>query len=104
MMTHNWDKDALEVVKVLSRNERDRLRAILAMHTLVIDMNDETAYMTWIYLVPDGANEWDFLDFARNDDGTETNHFFDEAVVLFKKLWKRYAAEDKGLYIGEQTY
>lgn len=50
------------------------------------NMNDESAYFTWIYLVPDCADEDDFIDFARNDEGTEENKLFDEAVELFKKL------------------
>ena len=103
-MTHKWDKEALEMVEKMTRAERDRLRAIIAMHTMVIDMNDESAYLSWIYLVPDEASEWDFIDFATNDDGTTENKSFDEAVMLFKKLWNRYAKEEKGLFIGDKCY
>ena len=103
-MIRHWDDEAIETVAKMSRNERDRLNAIRAMNTLIMDMNDESAYMRWIYLVPDEASEWDFIDFATNDDGTEENHLFDEAVVLFKSLWNRYAKEDAGLFIGGKCY
>lgn len=105
MFTDKWDEEAKEIVAKMSRNEKDRLEAIMAMHTMVINMNDESAYMTWIYLVPDGASEWDFIGFAENDeDGVNGNSLFDDAVKLFKKLWNRYAKEDAGLYIGGKTY
>ena len=104
MILEKWDSEAKKKIKEMSTREKDRLDAIIAMNIMVCNMNDESAYMTWIYLVPDGSNEWDFIDFAVNDEGTTNNHLFDEAVVLFKKLWRRYAAEDKGLFIGGKTY
>lgn len=61
-------------------------------------------YFTWIYLVPDCANEYDFIDFAKNEEGTEKNKMFDATVALFKKLWEQYASKDDGLYIGNKTY
>lgn len=61
--------------------------------------------MTWIELaVPDCPSEWDFIDFAQNDEGTIENKSFDEAVDLFKKLWNKYANDDHGLYIGSKAY
>lgn len=104
MFTENWDNDAKKVVAKMSAREKDRLNAIIAMHIMVINMNDEGAYMTWIYLVPDEPSEWDFIDFAMDDDGTESNDLFDEAVDLFKRLWNRYAKETNGLYIGGKCY
>ena len=103
-MTHKWEKDALEVVDKMTKEEKNRLRVIKAMHTMVVNMNDEGAYMTWIYLVPDGATAWDFIDFATNDPGTTENKYFDEAVVLFKKLWERYAKQENGLFVGGKCY
>lgn len=104
MIIEKWDNEAKEVVRNFSHNEKDRLDAIIAMHIMVCNMNDEGAYMTWIYVVPDEATEWDFIDFARNDEGTEENKLFDEAVELFKKLWNEYANDDHGLYIGNKAY
>ena len=100
----NIDNEEKEQINQLSSKEKDRLSAIVAMHTMVINMNDESAYCTWIYLVPDEATVWDFIDFAKNDEGTEENHLFDEAVVLFKSLWNNYAKEEDGLYIGGKCY
>ena len=54
--------------------------------------------------IPDCANEYDFIDFAKNEEGTEKNEMFDEAVALFKKLWGQYASKEDGLYIGNKTY
>lgn len=104
MILEKWDDEAKEVVRKFSSNEKDRLNAIIAMHIMVCNMNDEGAYMTWIYVVPDEATEWDFIDFAQNDEGTEENKLFDEAVDLFKKLWNEYANDDHGLYIGRKAY
>ena len=105
MIIERWDNEAKEVVRNFSSNEKDRLDAIIAMHIMACNMNDESAYMTWIELaVPDCPSEWDFIDFAQNDEGTIENKSFDEAVDLFKKLWNNYGAEKKGLYIGGKTY
>lgn len=104
MFTESWSDEAKETVSKMSSKEKDRLNAIIAMDVMVNNMNDETAYMRWIYIVPDCAGEWDYIDFATNDEGTEENHLFDEAVELFKKLWQMYASEDNGLYIGGKTY
>ena len=102
--TFNFDEEAVNIIKGFSIKEKERFNTIIAMNIMITNMNDEGAYMTWIYLVPDEASEYDFIDFATNDEGTEENHLFDEAVVLFKKLWKRYAEEDKGLYIAGKCY
>lgn len=91
--------DTLEEMK-----EMERLNAIIAMDIMVRNMNNESAYFTWIYLVPDCANEYDFIDFAKNEEGTEKNKMFDATVALFKKLWEQYASKDDGLYIGNKTY
>ena len=104
MILEKWDEEAKEIIKGFSRKERERLDAIIAMHIMICSINDERAYMAWIYVVPDAATEWDFIDFAQNDEGTTKNALFDEAVELFKKLWKNYAAEENGLYIGGQLY
>lgn len=97
----NLTKEQLGEVSKLDKKERQRLDAILAMHTLVCYMNDEDAYMSWIYLVPDGAGLTDFLDFSYSDEKGE-NEDFDAAVRLFKALWNQYL--DGGLYIAEKTY
>ena len=104
MILEKWDEEAKEIVKGFSSKEMERFDAIIAMHIMVCNIDDERAYTTWIYVVPDEATEWDFIKFAKNDEGTTENALFDEAVELFKKLWKNYAAENNGLYIGGKLY
>lgn len=99
----NISDETKRILSNMTTKERERFEAIIAMNTLVKCMNDESAYMSWIYLVPDCANEYDFIDFAESEDETEENHYFDEAVTLFKKLWKKYVNEG-GLYIGGKIY
>lgn len=94
------DEEAKKIISKMTDQEKERLNAIIAMNTLVCSMNDESAYMTWIYLVPDCANIYDFIDFAEGEE----NDLFDDAVVLFKKLWKNYATKENGLYIGGKCY
>ena len=104
MILENWSEDAKQTVHKFSLKETERLDTMIAMNIMICNMNDEGAYMTWIYLVPYCADEDDFIDFARNDEGTEGNKLFDEAVELFKKLWRNYADEKAGLYIAGKTY
>lgn len=105
MILEKWNKDVKKKVMKLSGRERERLDAIIAMHIMVCNMNDENAYMSWsAAAVPDGADEWDFLEFAVDDADTNENKSFDEAVALFKDLWIQYAADERGLYIGGKTY
>ena len=61
MILVNWEEDAKMIVKNFSRKEMERLNAIIAMDIMVRNMNNESAYFTWIYLVPDCANEYDFI-------------------------------------------
>lgn len=104
MFIHNWSAETMALVKKMKSREKDRLQAIIAMHIMVCNMNDETAYVKWTYLVPDEASEYDFIDFAMDDEGLETSHLFDEAVTLFKRLWDCYAKKERGIYIGDQCY
>ena len=104
MILEKWDDEAKEIIKGFSYKERERFNAIIAMHIMVGGINDERAYTTWRYVMPDKATEWDFIDFAKNDEGTTKNALFNEAVELFKKLWNNYAAEKNGLYIGGKLY
>ena len=104
MILENWDEEAKQIVRNFTSVERDRLDAIIAMDTMVRNMNDESAYFTWIYVVPDCANEYDYIGLAENNTETDTNELFDEAVELFKKLWRRYADEKGGLYMGNKVY
>lgn len=93
MILEKWDDEAKEIIKGFSYKERERFNAIIAMHIMVSGI-----------VLPDKATEWDFINFAKNDEGTTKNALFNEAVELFKKLWNNYAAEKNGLYIGGKLY
>lgn len=97
MMNFQMMYDAQKNMK-LTPLLKERYDALIAMDHLVMCMNDEDAYMSWINLVPDEATEYDLADIACCEDD------FDETVELFKRLWKNYAAEDGGLFIAKKTY
>ena len=54
-MIASWTRDA-------------RVAQLSAMHQLIANCNDENIYMSWIYLMPDGATEEDFIDIAMDDE------------------------------------
>lgn len=56
---------------------RDQLEA---MHNLMTNANDENIYMSWICLMPDGAEKEDFEFIALRDD------LYNECFDLFIKL------------------
>lgn len=73
---------------------RKRVEILKAMHTIIVNTNDEDAYMRWIYLVPDEPEEDDFDDIAQDDD------LYGECCVLFRSLMKEYG--ESGFYaIGD---
>ena len=60
-----------------------RIAQLKAMHELISNANDESIYMSWIYLMPDGATEEDFEYIALDDD------LYNECWDLFAELVKR---------------
>jgi hypothetical protein len=67
-----------------------RLNNVKLMHDTMTDMNNEDAYMVWIWEMPDCPNEDDFEWFAEDEDR------YIELYNYFMKLLKRYAKD--GLY------
>lgn len=67
---------------------QSRKEQLMAMHALMCNANDETIYMTWIYIMPDEPSEDDFRDIAMDDE--QYNEFFDEFVRLIAKNGNRY--------------
>lgn len=57
-----------------------RVDQLEAMHSLIQNANDEGIYMSWIYLMPDGAEKEDFEYVALNDE------LYNECFDLFIKL------------------
>ena len=61
-----------------------RVAQLSAMHQLIANCNDENIYMSWIYLMPDGATEEDFIDIAMDDE-------------MYNECWEKFlrlAAKD----------
>ena len=65
-----------------------RMAQLKAMHELMCNANDEGLYMSWIYLMPDGATEEDFRDIAFDDE--MYNECFDLFVDLVKYKGNRW--------------
>lgn len=65
-----------------------RITQLKAMHTLMLEANDESIYMSWIYLMPDCPSEDDFKEIAMDDKSY--NECFDKFVRLIAKDGNRY--------------
>lgn len=76
--------------------DNERADFVRSMNNIMIHMNDENAYMKWITVVPDEANEEDFKAIADDEE------LFDGVVYLFKDLMERYMKN--GIYIGKTCY
>lgn len=79
------------------KNIKERFEALKSMNTIIQSMNDENAYSSWIWLIPDGADDDELRDIAENDD-----EIFNEACELFAKLIRKYLKY--GLYIDRKVY
>ena len=65
-----------------------RINQLKAMHNLMIEANDESVYMSWIYLIPDCPSEEDFVDIALDDE--MYNACFDKFIRLIAKEGNRW--------------
>ena len=74
----------------------DKFETIKAMHHIITSINDENAYMIWIYLIPDGADDDDLMMCAEDEE------IFSEACTLFRSLIRTYGGS--GFYIGKEVY
>lgn len=79
------------------KNVQERFEALKSMNTIIKSMNDESAYSTWIYLIPDGADDDELMEIAEEDEES-----FKEAFNLFAKLVKKYMKY--GMYIDGEVY
>ena len=75
---------------------RERYEIMKAMHTLVMAMNNEDAYLEWIMTVPDEASEDDLMDIATDDE------LFAEACAAFKSAVRDYGKD--GFYIDKKVW
>lgn len=65
-----------------------RMTQLKAMHRLMLEANDESIYMSWIYTMPDCPSEDDFKEIAMDDKAY--NECFDKFVRLIAKNGNRY--------------
>ena len=72
----------------MSYDKRDRIEILKSMHRLVLAMNDEEAYMAWVYCIPDGADDAELEDIALH-----VEEIFRDACNLFNRLVKGYACK-----------
>ena len=64
-----------------------RIKLISAMHEIMKSMNNEDAYMEWIYIVPDEPSEDDFRSIAESDEDMA------ECEEAFFRIIKRYGKD-----------
>lgn len=75
----------------------ERYNLVKSMDTIVKSLNDEGAYYNhWIYIVPDEADDDDFLDIAEDEET------FVEAVRCFKGIVREYMKS--GFYVAGELY
>jgi hypothetical protein len=77
---------------------QNKLDMVRAMHNIILRMNNEEAYMTWIYQMPDEPSEDDFEWFA----DPENEESFKDLTQLFIKLCNTYLKD--GLFINSKLY
>ena len=74
----------------------ERYEIVKAMHTIIKSMNNENAYMRWIYIVPDEASNEDLMDIAQSDE------LFADTCNAFKSIFTDYNAS--GLYVDKKVW
>ncbi len=77
----------------------DRFNNLKAMDTILRSGNDEGIYYAWINVIPDQAEDEDFMDVAKDQPDT-----YAEACGLFMRLMRSKAIKEGGLYIGEEVF
>ena len=74
----------------------ERYEIVKAMHTIIKSMNNENAYMRWIYIVPDEASNEDLMDIAQSDE------LFADTCNAFKSIFTDCKAG--GLYVDKKVW
>lgn len=75
----------------------DKFEVLKAMNTIVMAINDETAYYRdWIWLIPDEADDDELRQCAEDDE------IFSDAVKQFIYIMKIYGVN--GLYVDKKLY
>lgn len=76
----------------IHKSHAEKFELLKAMHTIICMMNDEGAYMSWIYTIPDECDDAELMEIASDDD----DEIFTEAVEKFGRLIRNYG--DGGIY------
>lgn len=79
------------------KNVQERFETLKSMNTIIKSMNDEGAYIAWIYIIPDGADDDELMEIAKEDEES-----FEDACKLFAKLVNKYMKY--GLYVDGEVY
>ena len=79
------------------KNANEKFETLKSMNIIIKNMNDESAYAAWVYIIPDGADDDELMEIAEEDDES-----FKDACKLFAKLVKKYMKY--GLYIDGEVY
>ena len=82
--------------KILKRTKLmiEKFELLKAMNCIVRMMNDQGAYIDWIFTIPDEASEDELLDIALDED----EEVFREACELFREICHEYV--DAGFFLG----
>lgn len=72
----------------------EKFELLKAMNFIVRMMNDQGAYIDWIFTIPDEASEDELLDIALDED----EEVFREACELFREICHEYI--DAGFFLG----
>ena len=83
--------------KLTERNIKDKFENLKAMNTLIMSLNDEGAWLSWIMYVPDQGSDQDFQNIAEGADED-----FQEIVMVFRTLLQDYGKY--GFYIGGKNW
>ena len=77
----------------------NRYEIMKSMHTIICAMNNEDAYSSWIYIVPDEASDDDLMDIATDDE------LFADACAALEQLGFKRDAVNKvvNALLGELT-
>lgn len=73
-----------------------RISLLKAYHQIICLLNDETAYMTWIYLMPDNPDEEDFEIVAEDEE------LFKDAVKTFHSIYTEHSLS--GIFDGRKVW
>lgn len=82
----------------------DRLRAVHLMHEVMLSMNNENAYMAWIWVMPDEPTEYDFADFAEESEFEELEDTFDRIYNRFINDGLFEPTDEELSFLAERGY